>query len=64
MCTLPKNLKEQEELFFKSGFKVNPVFEYDNFDFTQSYLNEFQFVEDQSLLKIAINIMESFLTDY
>jgi hypothetical protein len=27
---MPNNAREQEEIFFESGFTVNPVFEYDN----------------------------------
>lgn len=36
--TLPKNIEEQEELFFQSDCNYNPQFEYENIELTQKFL--------------------------
>jgi hypothetical protein len=36
--TLPKNIEEQELIFFESGCTINPVFEYENLELTQKFL--------------------------
>lgn len=38
MHSLPKNIEEQQELFFKNECKVNPVFEYENYELTKKYM--------------------------
>eukprot|EP00347_Sterkiella_histriomuscorum_P022540 403338105 len=64
MCTIPKNLKEQELQFFQSNFTVNPIFTYDNYQLTQRYVNDFLFQKDEELLKIAVQIIQAFLAQY
>ncbi|CDW88508.1 UNKNOWN [Stylonychia lemnae] len=64
LCTLPKNLREQEAQFFLSNFQVNPVFTYDNIYLTQRYVNDFTFVENEELLNIAVKIIKAFISEY
>ena len=36
--TLPKNVEEQQELFFANECKINPQFEYENYALTQKFM--------------------------
>jgi hypothetical protein len=63
-CTVPKNLKEQEERFMESGFTVNPVFEYENEANTTKYLQSFSMDDDPVLFAIAIKILDAFIAEY
>ena len=38
ICTLPKNLVEEEKKFFASGYSINPQFEYEYPIATKKYL--------------------------
>lgn len=42
MASIPKNLEEQERLFFESGCTVNPKFEYDNPSLAAKFLASFK----------------------
>jgi hypothetical protein len=46
LCTLPKNLKEQEQKFKESNYSVNPIFEYENEATTTRFLMSFKMEDD------------------
>lgn len=50
--TTPKNLEEQEELFFLSDCKYNPQFEYENIEMTQKFLQMYKEPQTE-LMQIA-----------
>lgn len=39
---LPKNIEEQEELFFENDCKIAPAFEYENYATTQKLMASFR----------------------
>ena len=58
--TLPKNIEEQQELFFANDCKVNPVFEYENYALTQKFLQQYKEPSDK-YMDVATKILDSFL---
>ena len=60
---LPKNLEEQQDLFFQNDCKVAPVFEYENYATTQKLLASFREPSDE-YMDIATKILESFIATY
>ena len=64
LCTYPRNLQEQERLFFQSECTINPVFEYDSKQVTQAYVQQFEFEEDPEILEIAKKILKAFVAEY
>jgi hypothetical protein len=63
-CTVPKNLKEQEEKFKESGYTINPVFEYVDEAVTTKHLNQFKADDDPALFDVAIKILDAFIAEY
>jgi hypothetical protein len=58
--TTPKNLEEQEQLFFESNCTYNPQFEYENIESTQKFLSMYK-EPNTELLDIAQKILDSFI---
>lgn len=61
--TLPRNIEEQQELFFERNCAVNPQFEYDNYAATLKFLSLYDSPSDR-LMPIATKILDSFLATY
>eukprot|EP00826_Nyctotherus_ovalis_P001378 TRINITY_DN10209_c0_g2_i1.p1 TRINITY_DN10209_c0_g2~~TRINITY_DN10209_c0_g2_i1.p1 ORF type:complete len:429 (-),score=81.28 TRINITY_DN10209_c0_g2_i1:275-1561(-) len=59
----PVNIEEEEENFFKSGCKINPIFAYQKPKVAARYLKLFK-KPDGSVLPLAVKIIEAFLTTY
>ncbi len=60
---LPKNLEEEQQRFFESDCKINPIFEYENPQNAAKYLSQFKEPNDE-YMQIAKKILDSFLTYY
>jgi hypothetical protein len=60
---LPKNIEEQEELFFENDCKIAPAFEYENYATTQKLMASFREPSEEHM-SIATSILESFLATY
>lgn len=59
----PKNIVEQQELFFANKFKINPIFEYENPQLTQKTMLSYAQASFQ-YLDIAKVILDSFLETF
>lgn len=62
-CTTPKNLEEQEQLFFESNCSCNPQFEYENPELATKFLS-FYPEPATELMEIATKILDSFLQEF
>lgn len=60
---MPKNLEEEQQRFFDSECKVNPIFDYENPQLALKYLSQFKEPNDEYML-IAKKILDSFLGAY
>jgi hypothetical protein len=45
--SMPKNLEEEQQRFFESECKVNPIFEYENPAQATKYLSQFKEPNDE-----------------
>ena len=61
--SMPKNLEEEQQKFFESDCKVNPIFEYENPSLASKYLSQFKEPNDE-FMQIAKQILDSFLQYY
>lgn len=61
--TLPRNIEEQQALFFDNDCSINPQFEYDNYAATLKFLSLYESPSDR-LMPIATKILNSFLKTY
>ena len=61
--TLPKNIEEQQEIFFENDCKVNPQFEYENYALTQNFLKQYK-EPSSEFIETAIKIMDSFVKEF
>ncbi len=62
-CVNPRNLEQQQRLFFQSGGKYNPVFEYEDRGAAERVLATYPEAKVE-LLPVAIKIVEKLLADY
>lgn len=63
MASIPKNLEEQEKIFFESGCILNPKFEYENPSLSAKFLATFRKPKVE-LVELAKKIMDGFLAEY
>jgi len=63
LASMPNNAREQEEIFFASGFTSNPVFEYENPLVASRFISQFK-KPRSDLMAIATKIMDAFLAEY
>ena len=71
--SVPKNIEEQKQIFFESGFTENPQFIYENETLTRKYLRQF-FSEKKSpegiplasdeYIKLATRIMKAWINHF
>lgn len=57
---VPRNLDEQKELFFESNCEYDPQFEYENYDCTQKFLQNYR-EPSEDLMEISQKILDSFI---
>lgn len=61
--SLPKNLEDECERFFESGFTTNPVFKYENPKLAEKFRMQFLKPHDE-YMEIAKKIIDSFMEEY
>ena len=61
--SMPKNLEEEQQKFFESDCKLNPIFDYENPALATKYLSQFKEPNDE-YMQIAKNILDGFLQVY
>ena len=61
--SMPKNLEEEQQKFFESDCKINPIFDYENPALATKYLSQFKEPNDE-YMQIAKNILDGFLQVY
>lgn len=61
--TLPRNIEEQQELFFANDCAINPQFEYDNYEATLRFMKYYG-EPSTAYIPIAEKILESFLATF
>jgi len=55
----PINLQANYTIFFRSGCKINPKFDYDNYGLVQEYISQFE-PPDGEYFDLAKVILEKF----